>query len=251
MQFQLIKKIYASADTNAHPTIPFVPPGGDNTTPTPTPSTVVKGPHFGLNADITQFNIGDEGVVDITIDTDGQDIDEFKLTLNYDSSHIEIIDQVNIQSGTQIEYIDTHFIPFQNDVDSDVSGEGGSVGSIVVTAQAQNSQAASVSGRTIARIRFTVISTKTSEIEFNVEQTNLLINNVNIIDADALESFEISSEGLTVTPSTTTLTPTPKITKVPNTALSSNSVSLILIGLILVTSGYLLKRQVDSKLSKK
>lgn len=242
MEILPIKKIYAQSNTTSHPTIPFVPPGGSGTpTPTTTPTTV--GPIIDLTTSKTSYAVGEQGTIEIKIDTKGQQIDEFKIAIQFDSSHVEIIDADPIDGGVQIEYLDTHFVAFENKVETNLSiDSAGQDGMITINASAQNSQAATVSNRTIAKINFRIKSAKVSEFEIIANDSNLQLSSVNILDSGNLDALEISSAGI-VSPS-----PTPTGGKIPDTALETpGSIAIVTIGILLVVAGVMLKNKIESR----
>ena len=248
---------YAQSDTIAHPTIPFIPPGiNPGISPTPSPINSNVGPIIYLQADKTVYSKGDSGVIDIKIHTQGEEVDEFTIVIEFDPTHIQIRDEDAIEPGIQIEYLDTHFETTVNGniVETNITNsESGLTGRITIHARAKNDQSITITDRTIAKIHFLVSTNKTSKLIISKSQSNLLLDNINKLDTDWLEDLTISSFGNIVpTPTSNTLQPTPDISVNPDTALSDNMTEFISItfGIFLVLLGIYTRHKINKTRKK-
>lgn len=246
---QLLQPIKANVDSNAHPTIPYIPPGNPTpsvaTTNTATPTPSQSAPYIYLGSDDNTYDVGDIGTINVNIDTFGEEIDEFDIVIEFDPTHIEIIDSDAVSSGIQINFLDTNFevVSGGNIVETDIIGtETGLPGRI--TLRANSSVATTITDRSVAEIEFRVISAKTSELTIAENSSSLISDSVNILETNLLEPFVINSSGIeeTPTPTSTVTVPTPSIT--PITAISSPEGMLFAIGgTLLIISGIFLRRK--------
>lgn len=268
MNIRLIQVVQAQTDTNSHPTIPFVPPGGNVPTPTPITGT---GPIITLSTDKNSYSVGESGKIFVKIDTKSVDIDEFTIIIEFDPSHIQIQDSDSSTAGIQINYLDTHFLLVTdgNKVENNVSGSENSLpGRITIIAKATNDDAITVTNRTIAEINFTVISAKNTQAFIAKNSSTLLFDSVNQLDKDGLQTVTINSSGLvvpsgnqlpsTITPSGINITPNLSIIpggnngnggKTPDTALDTSlgSILVLISGVVLIAAGIHIQRTINSK----
>ncbi|HEX9804329.1 MAG TPA: hypothetical protein VGA67_01490, partial [Candidatus Dojkabacteria bacterium] len=213
--------------------------------PTPPPNT---GPIIYMFSEKNNYAVGESGTIDIKIDSKGEQVNEFRIIIEFDPTHIQIQDSDLSSTGTQVEYLDTFFVPVTNGnrVDTNIIGsETGQSGRITITAQA-NGDPVSISNRTVAQINFIVLAEKESDLVIAPETSNLLLNSVNQLDKENLEPFTINSTGDVVTTVTVTPTPPGGITINPKTALdlSADSIIFLTIGIALVIIGLLLWNKV-------
>lgn len=245
---ELLQKINAQVDSASHPTIPYIPPG--NPTPEPTSATTVptqtptNDPYIYLSSEDNSYEIGDSGVITINIDTFDQEIDEFEIIIEFDPSHIEILDSDAAVSGIQILFLDTNFDVVENIVETDIVGtESGLPGRI--TLRATTDTPTTISDRAMAEIEFNILAGKTSELTIASNSSTLISDSVNVLNTNLLEPFVINSSGAELTPTPVIGTPTPSIT--PITAISSPEGLLFAIGgTLLIISGLFLRRKVKN-----
>ena len=128
-----------------------------------------------------------------------------------------------------------------NLVEDDIVGsETGLPGRITIHADSASSEI--ISDRTVARIEFKVLDSKTSELTISSTLSYLTLDSSDLLDTTTLEPFVLNSTGV-VTPTTVPVTPTPSIT--PITAINSpEGLMFIIGGTLLVISGILLRRKV-------
>lgn len=236
MQIHLIKKVEANADVNAFPTIPFNTGTTPSSTPTITPTSTVSVPSVIFDSPKNIFDAGENAEVDIYLDTIDKSINEYKLIFVYDPSHIRINDADTDSDGTQIEFLDTLFDLNDNYASND--------GTISLQASLGSGESTVMENVLVAKINFTVLSRKKSEIEIS-ETSNVISDSINILDSTKSETFLINSLDTEVPITTTT---TPIVSSVPKTSLNFGDYSaLLIIGFIFIIFGVLISIQVNRK----
>jgi hypothetical protein len=250
MTESLIQQVFAQTDGTSHPTIPFVPPGGF-TTPTagPTPGvTPTTGPTITLTADQDVYNVGESGTIAVAINTKAVEIDEFTIIIEYDPTHIQILDSDFTELGIQVDYLNDHF-ELQDQGNLAETGitesESGQTGKIKIETAAKEDIATTITNQIVAEINFSVLSSKTSEMHINTEETTLLLDNTNRLDEDSLEDLTINSLGGVLPTPSIVASPTP----IPKTAIDSTTQSMLLlfIGSLLVITGFFLQQKIKEE----
>lgn len=242
----------------SYPSIPYEPPDTvAESTPTPQSSIPVEaGPIISLEFENENniFDLGSTGTLNITIDTKGNTIQSYTVLLEYDSSHIEIIDSDINLAGTQIEYIDTFFEEDLNQVETGILGSENNLdGLITLIGSSPTEEGTSFSDRVVARIDFRVVARDTSEVIITDEST-LISDQTNILDTINLQTVTINSgteviptsDSTSIPPNTTNVVnPTTGVvvTNIPKTSSSgAQGFIFVLIGLALTLAGVILRR---------
>jgi|GEM_PF-2308824 len=246
---KFIQIVHAKTDTNSHPTIPFIPPGGIITpTPTPTPTT---GPTIILEANKGIYKVGESGKISVIIDSAKIEIDEFTIVIEYNPQHIQVLDSGFTETGTQINFLDTHFktITNGNKVETNVTNsENKLAGRITIHARAKDDVSTTLTSRTVAEVNFLVLSSRVSEVYISKNSSFLLLDNTNYLDKNSLQTLTINSQGQVVTTITPSVIPT-----IPETNLSDPSSIILLFGssLFIISGLYLHKKVKERRIKVK
>lgn len=220
------------ADDITSPTIPFVKPSGGVT---PYPTDVVGGPAITLSSDKVSLKKGEKAQIQITINSDGQEVSSFTFKIQFDATIFKVVDADAEKTGTQLSYNLAFFEQKQNNVDS-------TTGLIEFSAQSQGS--ATITSRVIGVIEVEALKDGVSEFKVLKDQSKLLDKS----GSDILNS--VNSVSLSVTDGNQITTPSPTSFfkpsfRTPDTALFDNngSISAILLGLTFIITGYYLYRK--------
>lgn len=248
-----IQTVQAQTDGNAHPTIPFIPPGGPTPTlsPSVSPTPINTGPIINLTSTKNIYNVGEAGIIEVKIDTKGVEVSEFTIIIEFDPTHIQINDDDISRAGVQVKYLDSYFIPTTdgNKVETNISSnQSGVNGRITIKARALEDPI-TISDRSMAQINFVVISAKSSNLVVNSNESNLLSNSVNELDSSALRPLQVNSS----TDQVPTVFPSGFVTPTPSSLIETaldgrlESVLILSAGVILVAIGVYLRKATSKK----
>ncbi|MEI6462149.1 MAG: cohesin domain-containing protein [bacterium] len=210
----------ASVDAVAKPTFPYDGPFEIPATTSTATSTV----NLTLASDVQNPKIGDTFKVSITISSGQTSIKSYKVQLTYDKSLVDVIDSDSTTSGIQLKVIDTFFTVKTNSINS-TSG--------VVTLEANTSNANTVN-RKVAEISFkaktagtfTITKDSSNTIAISTTDTSVPLN----YQALSLVLGTAASESTTSTVSTISnesIASSTSSSKLPGTALSADTVSVL------------------------
>ncbi|MFQ5493371.1 MAG: cohesin domain-containing protein [Candidatus Dojkabacteria bacterium] len=220
-------------DELAVPTIPFDPQGG---TITPTPTTP-DGPSITLSAQQFGIAVNETIVIQVTVDTKGQEINAFKFSIVYNDTLLEVVDANTQVAGTQINFLDTFF---QTDANTASNG--------LIELSASSSQGSTtVTDRVVAEITLDGTTEGLSQLTIDKENSYLNDQNgTNILEVTNSLSITVSSEQ-------TTLTPTPILpTTLPDNALIDDigGPGAIILGILLIATGVIVANRTSNARKK-
>lgn len=180
-----------------------------------------------LSSSSTSSTVGSKFKINVAINTGEQQINEFKIVVEYDSTKLSVVDQDSNSTGTQIRLVDTVFT-VSNPVTDNVATQ---TGRITLLASTPSGSSFSVN-RNVAEIEFQSQSIGTAGIKVvqGSVGTQLIRSNGAGLD---YSPNELSIQILTITeepetpvtpepntPTTPTTPVTPPVTEIPDTAIT-------------------------------
>jgi len=238
-------------DDITSPTIPFVPPTGTVTGLPTTTDSPTTGASISLKADVTSIKKDTETDISVIIFSNSEEIKSLKFTVSYDPNIFEIVDGSDSEAGVQIHYLNSFFVTSKNSVDT--------VNGIITLEAGSQTGTATISNRTIAKIKVKALKDGIGEFRVVKDQSNLLKSDgTNILVQVQGVTLKVGEGQLTATPGvstsvtgSTTGSPTgtdiqKPFDKTPDTALfdTPGSVSAVVGGLFLIVTGiYLYKKK--------
>lgn len=170
----IIKPVLAQtqSDAVAQPTFFTDIDFSDLPTPGPTPTPQGEGT-IRIETDATSFLLNEEFEVEVSVDSNGEDLVSYTVKIEYDSDLLQVVDEDQTTNGIQVQFTDTEFSEVENVVNA-------STGSITIKGEVAT--AASKRGQ-VASIRFVSVAEGPAEIQV-VESESSLVNDAstNVLD---------------------------------------------------------------------
>jgi hypothetical protein len=173
-------------------TIPYEPPGGIGPTVGPTIPDGLEGPYIKLDSVGDSYQIGETFDVDIIINTRNIQIREYTAVIKYDPNIVRVVSNNPDDTNVKIDFLDTFFEERENIVSSQTG---------MITLSAVSTEGtATITDRTVARIKFEAISNSPTKIEI-IKQNSLLINANSVDILQSVNQLNITIGGIVVNPS--------------------------------------------------
>jgi len=234
----LVPKVKAQGvDTYVSPTIPFIPPSGPNPTTKISPTPKLDQPYIILESSFKNVSPGDKFTVQVKIHTQGTPIQGFKFLVKYDPALLSVIDTDQSTAGTQINYLNSFFIPDQHIVEeTETRGE-----IFIIASSAEDTT--TISNISVAIIEFEAQNEGFVEVKLEKDDSALVTgNSTDILSLVNSLDFILSEDAINLPTNTPRIYETILPTELTNTALSDhlNTQTTLLIGTILIGAGFVI-----------
>lgn len=153
---KLIQKVVAQSEPTFPYDGPFEPPE--------TPPPAIETAQVKLSTSTSTLQIDATTTVDLRIESDEAEVQSYDLTITFDSDIIEVVDSNTVQTGTQIDFLDTFATVQDNSANN-------STGTISISAQVSGGTQSI--NRRIAQITFRAKATGTSIVSVNKAQSSV------------------------------------------------------------------------------
>ncbi|MFC1780466.1 hypothetical protein ACFLY9_02120 [Patescibacteria group bacterium] len=147
---KLIPKVVAQSE----PTFPYDGPFED---PTPTPTTSGEAA-VKLVTQTSSLQIGNTATCDLRVESGTEEVQNYSIIISFNSSILEVVDANTVQTGTQVNFLDSFATVTSNTVDNTAG---------TITLNATVSGTAESINRRIAEITFRAKRTGTSIVSVN------------------------------------------------------------------------------------
>jgi len=151
-----LEKVYAQST----PTLKYEGPFEDDQEPVPTGDVTIR-----LTSAISALEVGEDGTVDIRVETVDNEIKNYTVTVTFNPDVLEVVDSDMIQTGIQINFIDSFSTATSNTVNNSTG---------VVTIGARISGSATQVNRKVAEIKFKAKQSGTSIISIDKTRSTIL-----------------------------------------------------------------------------
>ncbi|MBN2016314.1 hypothetical protein JW766_05810 [Candidatus Dojkabacteria bacterium] len=156
-----MSKLVPEVVAQSEPTFPYEGPWEQpGPEPTPPGEAIVK-----LTSDTSSLQIDQTVTCDLRIESGNEEIQNYSISLSFNSSILEVVDADTTQSGVQINFLDSFSTLNTNTADN-------SAGTITITASI--SGAAQTINRRLAQITFKAKRSGTSIVSVNKAQSSVM-----------------------------------------------------------------------------